>query len=589
MTFHAWLTLTLVILAVAALATDKLPTALVMLGTNVLLLILGVVTPTEALSGFSNPAPLTIAALFVLARAVEKTGAIQPLLEGALGRGEAGRRGMLRLLAPVAASSAFMNNTPIVAMLASPVADWANKNGLSASRYLMPLSFATILGGTITLIGTSTNLVVSGLMVAHGMKPIGLFELTALGLPLTVIGLAVIILLASRLLPDRTTPRQDFQERMREFVYQSIVEPRGPYDGKSVESAGLRNLQGVFLVEVERDGHVIAPATPTTVLEGGDRLTFAGRVDMIRDLQGRRGLRAVEHEHAIAFAKPGHTFFEAVVSGDSELAGKTLRQIDFRNRYQAAVLAIHRAGQRVNEKLGMVQLREGDTLFMVSDAAFAKRWRHSADFALIARTGGSLPPSTSQALVVLAITLGVVLISAFNVLPILQASLVGSILLLLTKVLSPSEARSAIDLDVLVTIAASFGVGMAIEKSGLAATLANGMISGAGQWGPKAVLLAIIITTLVVTEIITNNAAAVLLFPIALAAANTLGVDPRPFLIAVTVTASCSFLTPIGYQTNTMVYGLGGYRFGDFARLGLPLTIAAVAIVYFLIPVFWPL
>jgi di/tricarboxylate transporter len=367
-----------------------------------------------------------------------------------------------------------------------------------------------------------------------------------------------------------------------------VVEPAGPFDGRSVEQAGLRHLQGVFLVEVERNGHIIAPATPTTVMQGGDRLTFAGRVDMIRDLQARRGLRAVEHAHAIAFAKPGHTFFEAVVGGASELSGRTLRDVQFRNRYQAAVLAIHRAGERVNEKLGTVKLKEGDTLLLVSDESFEARWRDANDFALVARLGDNLPVTSRQAIIVAMIALGVVVLAGAGVLPILQASLIGSVLLLGTRILSPAEARSAIELDVLVTIAASFGIAAAIEKSGLAAILAGGITAAAGQWGPLGVLLVVTLATVGITELITNNAAVVLVFPIAIAAAAALGVDARPFAIATTVAASCSFLTPIGYQTNTMVYGLGGYRFNDFIRLGLPLTIVAIAMIMLVVPVFWP-
>ncbi|MGQ0560703.1 MAG: SLC13 family permease [Gemmatimonadota bacterium] len=587
MSGHAWLTLLLIVTAIYALATDRLPTAVVVLGTNVLLLVFGVIGPAEALSGFANPAPVTVAALFILARAVEKTGALQPMLETALGHSDPGRRGLLRLLAPVTVSSAFLNNTPIVAMLAPPVAQWAEKRGLSPSSYLMPLSFATILGGTITLIGTSTNLVVSGLMPAAGMQPLGMFELTPIGLPVAAAGLGVLVLLAPRVLPVRRSARQEF-ERTREFVYQTVVDRGGPYDGRSVEQAGLRNLQGVFLVEVERNGHVIAPATPATVLTGGDCLTFAGRVDMIRDLQARRGLRAVEHAHAVSFAKPGHTFFEAVVGGASDLAGKTLRDVEFRNRYQAAVLAIHRSGQRVNEKLGTVPMREGDTLLLVSDGGFSNRWRDHNDFALVAELGGSMPVSGREAIVVAAIALGVVFVAGLGLLPILQASLIGSMLLLLTRIVTPGEARHAVEIDLLVTIAASFGIGAAIQKSGLAATLGGGIIAAAGQFGPTGVLLAVILATIAVTELITNNAAAVLLFPIAVAAAHSLGVDARPFAIAVAISASLSFLTPIGYQTNTMVYGLGGYRFGDFARLGLPLTIMSIVLLVLLIPVFWP-
>ena len=275
MSWEAWFTAIVLIATVAALTRDVLSPPVAVLGANIALLVTGVISTSEALSGFSNPAPMTVAALFVVARAVEKTGALQPLLWNTLGNGHGERRSLARLLVPVAGASAFMNNTPIVAMQAPQVARWAGNR--AASLYLMPLSFATILGGTLTLIGTSTNLVVSGLMEESGMPPIGMFELTMVGLPMTVIGLLGVVLLAPLVLPDRRTARQEFVENPREFVCQARVTPQGPLDGMTVEAARLRNLEGVFLAEIERKGEIIAPVAPATVLRGGDRLTFAGR------------------------------------------------------------------------------------------------------------------------------------------------------------------------------------------------------------------------------------------------------------------------------------------------------------------------
>jgi di/tricarboxylate transporter len=590
MSWEAWLTLAVVVGMVVALARDLVAPALAVLGATIVLLIAGVITPAQAFSGFSNPAPITVAALFVVAAAVEKTGALQPLIAATLGRGNGGRMDLLRLLVPTAGASAFLNNTPIVAMLAPQVADWAEKRGKSPSQYLMPLSFATILGGTITVVGTSTNLVVSGLLAAEGMPALGMFEITRIGLPVAVAGIALIVLLAPRLLPDRRSSRDLLHQReLREFVVQCRVAPGGAMDGATVEAAGLRHLQGVFLVEIEREGRVIAPVAPSTVLRGDDRLAFAGRVDTVRDLQNMRGLVSAEQPHVTGFDSPEHTFFEAVVSAASPLVGRTLREADFRARYQAAVLAIHRAGQRVNAKLGAVRLKEGDTLLLLSDPGFAERWRHRSEFLLVSRMGGSPPAGTRQALFVGLVTLSIVGLAGVGVFPILEASLAGAVLLVLARVLSPSEARGALDLDVLVLIAAAFGVGAAIQTSGLAALLGSAIVGGLGAYGPLAVLLAVTLATSALTEIITNNAAAVLMFPIAVSTAAGAGLDPRPFAIAVAVGASASFLSPIGYQTNTMVYGMGGYRFSDYARSGWPLTLAVVAIALVFIPIGWPL
>jgi di/tricarboxylate transporter len=367
-----------------------------------------------------------------------------------------------------------------------------------------------------------------------------------------------------------------------------VVVPGGALDGATVEQGSLRHLQGVFLAEVRRREETIAPARPDTVLLGGDRLTFGGRVDGGRDLQMMRGLVGAEREHTTGLEDETHTFFEVVVSGASSLAGKTLRDTDFRNRFQAAVVAIHRAGERVNEKLGAVRLREGDTLLLLSDRGFANRWRDGNEFLLVAHLGGSPPVSTRKAITVGIITAAIVTIAGAGILPMVHTALLGALLIVALGVLTPWEARGALDIDGLVGIAASFGIGAAIDQSGLAAWLAGGLLGGLDTWGPLALLIAIVLATVLLTELITNNAAAVLIYPLAIAIALDAGLDPRPFAIAITVAASASFLTPIGYQTNTMVYGLGGYRFTDYARLGLPLTLAVILAIILFVPMFWP-
>jgi di/tricarboxylate transporter len=400
--------------------------------------------------------------------------------------------------------------------------------------------------------------------------------------------LTFLILFSHQLLPERRTARRHFQDEFREFVVHMVVLPDGPVDGATVEEGSLRHLQGVFLAEVRRRDEVIAPARPDTVLLGGDRLTFVGRVDVVRDLQAMRGLVGAEQPHTSGLDDESHTFFEVVVSGASSLAGKTLREADFRNRFQAAVVAIHRAGERVNEKLGAVTLREGDTLLLLSDRGFAGRWRDGHEFLLVSHLGGSPPVSTRKAITVGVITAGIVGVAGAGLLPMVHTALLGALLIVALRVLTPAEARRALDIDVLVVIAASFGIGAAIEESGLAAALANTLVGGLAAWGPLMLLGAVVLATVTLTELITNNAAAVLIYPIAIATALESGLDPRPFAIAITVAASASFLTPIGYQTNTMVYGVGGYRFTDYARLGLPLTLAVVTAVILFVPVFWP-
>ena len=357
MGWEAGVTVVVLVVTFTALAKEWLPPPATFISAVVALLVSGVITPEEAFAGFANPAPITVAALYVLARAVEKTGALQPLVAATLGRGSSRRGSLLRLVVPTAAASAFLNNTPIVAMLVPQVSAWAERRGRqSPSRYLMPLSFAAILGGVATAIGTSTNLVISGLLEASGEPPLGMFEISAVGLPVALIGLALIVLLGPALIPERRSVGAELDEEFREFVLNMLVTPGGPLDGKTVEEGGLRQLQGVFLVEVDRRGEII-PVTPSTVLHGDDRLVFVGKADLVVDLQGMRGLVSTEHQHTGGLDTARHTFFEAVVGKVSPLVGRTLKEVSFRAEYQAAVVAIHRAGGRVKAKLGQVKLR----------------------------------------------------------------------------------------------------------------------------------------------------------------------------------------------------------------------------------------
>jgi di/tricarboxylate transporter len=588
----AWLTLAVVLVTLVVLATELLPPAMTVLGAVTALLVLGVIDIPEAFEGFSNPAPLTVAALYVVAAAVQKAGLLERLTAAVLGSGRqtgSERLGLARVLLPVAGSSAFLNNTPIVAMVAPAIVTWARRTGASASRYLLPVSFATILGGVITLIGTSTNLVVSGLLESHGQEPLGFFEIGKVGLPVAVAGIALLVLLTPLLLPVRRAPSESVEADAREFTVEMIVAGDGPTAGKSVSEAGLRNLQGVYLVEIERDGRTIAPVGPDEVLVEGDRLTFAGNVDRVLDLQAVPGLVSAEEPH---FDVVGSTLrrrlFEAVVASASALDGSTLKDIGFRSRYGAAVLAVHRAGERVPGKLGEVRVRAGDVLLLLADAGARRRLLADPSFLVVAPLAGEGPPRREKAPLVAIVVLAMLVVAATGLLDILVAALVAGFALVGLRVLTPAEARAAVDLNIIVLIAASFGIGNAIESSGLASQIADLVVGPLGEYGDVGLLIGILVSTTLLTELITNNAAAVLMFPIALATAAEAGLDPRGFAIAIAVAASSSFLTPIGYQTNTMVYGMGGYRFADFARVGAPLTVLVLIVATALIPVFWP-
>ncbi|MEE8599898.1 SLC13 family permease [Euzebya tangerina] len=589
MGLEAWVTLAAVISVLVVLGRGLAPAAVTVLGAVVGLLVLGVLTPEQAFSGFSNPAPITVAALYVLAGAVELTGVLETVIGRVLGRA-GGQRGLLaRVVGPTIISSAVLNNTPIVAMVAPAVANWAESRSFPASRFLMPVSFAAILGGTITAIGTSTNLVVSGLLVEAEMPALGLFELAAVGLPLALIGGGLIVLLAPIVLPDRGAVLGEADEVLREFTVAMTVVGEGALDGQTMETAGLRALQGVYCAQILRGDRTISPVRPDQGLRGGDELLFVGKVDRILDLQRNRGLRSAEDRHLDRVGGTHAGFFEAVVGPGSPLVGTTLKAIGFRQRHNAAVLAIHRAGQRVDAKLGEVEIRAGDALLVLAAPAFGGRWRSTGDFVLVAGTGTSRPLIGRKAQITGVVALLLVLLAGTGVVPILEASLVAAMVLFATRVISVRQARDAIDLQVLIVIASSFGLGAAVQASGLADVVADGLLQLTGPFGQVGALVGVLLVTMVLTELLTNNAAAVLVFPVGLAAAAQVGAEPRAFAITVALGASLSFLSPIGYQTNLMVYSLGGYRFTDFARLGAPITMSVLVAVAWLVPAVWPL
>ncbi len=587
MGLDAWLTLLVVIVVLVVLARGSVAPAVVTFGGATAVLVLGVVPAEDAFSGFSNAAPITVAALYVVAAAIEKTGALTPVMQGTLGDRGKYRIPLLRTLIPTAVASGFLNNTPIVAMLIPQVLSWADRRGVSASKVLMPVSFTAILGGLMTVIGTSTNLVVAGQMPVLGLDPIGFFEIGKLGLPIAIVGVAVIILIAPAVLPDRRSAASELEEGSRRFAIEMIVEAGGPIDGKTVEQAKLRGLSGLFLSSVDRGDTTIAPVRPETMLRGGNRLHFVGQVSKIVELQAMKGLRSAELHHVLDLENPAVRYFEVVVGSRSPLVGSTLKDAGFRSAYQAAVLGIHRSGQMLEGRLGTETIRLGDTLIIVSDPGFRERWRDRADFLLIANLSGTPPTTTGRGWIPVVLLLAVVVLAATAVVPLLQGSLIAAVLIVLTKVMTPLEARRAVDVEVIIVIASAFGLAAAMQTSGLASVIAGGMVSFFGDYGDRGVLLGLVLATMILTEMITNNAAALLMLPIAVTAAQATGLDPRGAAIAVAVAASASFLTPIGYQTNMMVYGPGGYRFGDYARLGWSLSLIVIVLTVTLTPLFW--
>jgi|TARA_R110002110_G_scaffold89630_3_gene233373 di/tricarboxylate transporter len=585
-TTDSWIALVVIVLCVVILIADRVAPVVVLGGAVVVLMFLDVIDSEVALSGLSSPAPATIAALYVLAGAVTATGTFSRVFDRLLDR-----RGSIALLAAVTAgASSVVPNTPLVAMFAPRVVRWSQLNGVSASRFLLPLSFASILGGVITLIGTSTNLVVSDLLSKSGEEPLGVLEITVVGLPVAVVGVVVLSTIGVRLLPDRTAVSTDVGRRGREFQLAARVTVDGPLVGRTIAESGLRNLDGAFLALVERPGTDRQSATslaasPSTRLEVGDVCCFVGDVARMIDLHDIEGLIVLEEQHVTSAHGPDARVFEAVVSPGSALVGGSLKSVGFRARYSAAVMAIHRADGDVGGQLGQVTLRAGDVLLVLADESFASRWRGHADFSLVAAHDEQPPARRNRSTLVVLATAGLVVVAVSGVLDLFEAALASAIVVVAGRAISVSQAWRSINVNVVATMAAAISLGSAVSASGLAKEIAGVVERADGiGLGDVGYVVLVMLATITLTELLTNTAAAALMVPIALSIAADVGAEPRMLTIAVLIGASCSFLSPVGYQTNLMVFSLGGYRFTDFTRVGAPLTLSTVLISAAIIP-----
>ena len=563
-----------------------------LLSSLVVLIVAGVLEPVEALSGFANRGMLTVGALFMVAAGLRETGAVSLVLRHILGLPGTEGGALRRLLPLVVTSSALLNNTAIVATLLPAVRDWGRRLGVHPSRLLLPLSYAAILGGTCTLIGTSTNLVVSGLVLDAlpnhpELHALGMFEITLLGLPIALLGVAFLVVLGPHLLPRRT-PAVDRTDDPRKYTMEVLVPVGSPLVGRSLVQADLRHLPGAFLMEIIRGERVLAAVDAEERLEAGDRLVFVGDLGSVVELQRRPGLAAAaEQVFKLEGSRIERIIVEAVVARSNPLVGQTIREGRFRNHYGAVVIAVARATERLGGRLGDIRLHAGDVLLLEAGRGFLEQERAGSEFYLVSSVDDARPPRTGRAGYAVAVLLGMVAAISLGGVPAVTAAFVAAALMVLGRACTMEEARRSMDLQVLVSIAAAIGLGAAMQVSGLDVALA-GMARAAAGDSPILALAAIYLLTMVVTEVVTNNAAAVLAVPVALALAGDVGASPMPFVFTVMVAASASFLTPMGYQTNLMVYGPGGYHPGDYIRLGLPLALLACVTTLTLAPLFWP-
>ena len=585
MTLAAALTLAVVVGVTIAMARDVAPDFSMFVGLCILV-VMGVVTPTDAVAGFASPALATIAVLFVVAAALRDTGALTLLSRLFFGTASTPKRALMRLLIPVAGLSGVMNNTPIVAMMIPVVREYARRVQQPASRFLMPLSFAAILGGTCTLIGTSANLVVSGQLEKAGLQPLGMFELTAVGVPLALVGIVYLTLFAHRILPVRQEARAAAHEASREYLAEVEVASDSPLINRSIEDAGLRHLPGLFLVEIRRaSGRLVRPVGPHHKLRKGDHLVFTGLASTVGDLRSFPGLTPVDDAPPRRDDRP---LFEVVISHNSPLIGRTVREAEFRRRFNAAILAVHRSGQRIALKIGDIRLEPGDTLMLAASPGFLRAWRDSNHFYLVSAVQAETPPNYRQARIALLTLVAMVAAPTLLGVPMLRAAMGAALVLILTGCTTPRNARQAISWNVLILIGSAFGVAGGLSSSGAATWLAGGLVSATEPLGGMTTLAVIYVITVVFSSFVSNAAAAALVFPLALTTAQAGGHDPRAFAVVVALGASAGFATPMAYA-NLLVYGPGGYRYLDFVRLGVPLNVLCFFVTLAIVPWVWSL
>ena len=554
----------------------------------VVLGIFGILTPKEILSGLANEQIMVIILLLLLGDIIRKSNLIDRLFDKAFRKATTYRGFMTRMIAIVAGFSAFLNNTPLVAIMIPYVHNWSKRNNYAPSKLLIPLSYAAILGGCATLIGTSTNLIVNGMvtdqLIVPGLKPLGMFDFTIVGFPMIIIGSIYLILFSNKLLPSKKDVISDFSAQTREYLVEAMVKTSSKFVGKTIENAGLRNLKGLFLVEILRKEERISAVSPFEVVRDEDILIFAGDTKTIAEMVNADV--GLELREIGMFSRKTHTeVLEIVVSHNSTLIDKTVRESGFRGKYDAAILAIHRNGERISGKIGQMKLKAGDVLLLLAGDDFAKRSADTHDFYLISKVREFRNLEWYQTVALFGGTALAITLSALGVISLFMALIILLIIIQLLGITSPKDIAKSIDFNLGIIIALSLALGTAMVKTGMAHIVANFIISVFKPFGPYGLLFGIFLITNVMASYITTQVAAVLIFPISVTAAINLGLPPIPFILIVSFAAAANFLTPIGYQTNLMVYGPGGYSFKDYFKIGLPLTIiymfVAVTILYY--------
>jgi len=577
---EALLTGFVIVGVIGLLAFTRIAADVVLMAGLTILLVFGVLTPQESLEGFANPGLATVAVLYVVVAGLRETGAVDWISTSLLGRPDSFFSALARLVFPVGIMSAFVNNTPVVAMMVPAVRDWARRTGLTASQLLMPLSYAAIIGGTCTIIGTSTNLVIDGMLIDRMGEGFGFFQLAWVGVPASIAVATYLFAFSRTLLPSHRDDEIDLEE-LKQYLVEMLVEPGSSLVGKTIEGAGLRHLPGLYLMDIERSGTSIPAVSPDEILQENDRLIFSGMVDSVADLQRFDGLRlASDQVFKLDTQRANHSLVEVVVSEACPLIGKTVRAGQFRNVYNAAIIAVSRSGEHVRARIGDIVLQAGDMLLLEANVDFPRQHRNSKDFMLVSSVENSQPYKTEKRGIAIGIFVAMVIVAALEITSLLVAGMVAAGLMMLTRCMSSANARREVSWQVLIVIGASIGLGRALFESGAAEVISRLLVTSVTA-DPILMLAMVFFVTALLTGVITNIAAATLMFPVVVSVSELTGTSLTAMVATLMVAASASFATPIGYQTNLMVMGPGGYHFSDFVRFGVPLTVIVGVVTVF--------
>lgn len=599
MTFEGYIVLGVVFMMIIALAKEVMRPGLIFFSAAVFLMAVGILSDKEVLAGFSNKGMITIGVLFLVSEGVRQSGVLNRLAQTYLPR----KRGKMvflipRIMLPVSVLSAFLNNTPVVIIFAPIIKKWTEKLNLSSKKFLIPLSFATIFGGMCTLIGTSTNLVVHGLILENGYQGFSMFELGKVGVFIAILGTIYMSIAGNKLLPgEKILFNTRSSTEYKDYSYDLVIPENSNLIGLQIKNGRLKELKNLLIRNIEREGNIIETRKGTFTILPNDKMLVAGKSDRLNYILANDNVRLSGIDLVRNVPKKDLKQYEAVIAPRFPGVGKTIPEFNFYEHYQAVVLSIHRNGERITSNLGSLKLKTGDNLVLLTTEKFIENWGDSKIFYLTSyirdyRTTGTFWKKWLAFIILMLMIIGTTVgkfiqsDSEINF-DMFYFSAIAAVLLVWMKILPHQKYTKAISWDVLITIACAFAISKAMQNSGTAESIARTTINFARGFGPIGVLAALYLITTIFTEIITNNAAAALVFPIALSAAQQLQVDPKPFFVTIAIAASASFSTPIGYQTNLIVQAIGNYSFKDYLKIGLPLNLLAFVLSLLLIPFFW--